>query len=91
MMAAIISERRIEQDLALLSQRFECVRTYSVTGLAVPKVAGKFGLKVLLGAGLSPHPVATRKELERVIALANSIPPWCAPSSSATRHCCARR
>ena len=70
-----ISERRIEQDLALLSQRFECVRTYSVTGLeAVPKLAGKFGLKVLLGAWVSADPVATRKELERVIALAKQHP-----------------
>lgn len=65
----------IEQDLALLAGTFECVRTYSVTGLeAVPAVAEKLGLKVLLGAWVSADPIATRKELRGVIDLARRHP-----------------
>lgn len=71
----VISSQRIETDLALLSQRFDCVRTYSVTGLEeVPAQAQKFGLKVLLGAWVSSDPVATQKELEKVIVLAKQYP-----------------
>ncbi|PKO24230.1 MAG: beta-1,6-glucan synthase, partial [Betaproteobacteria bacterium HGW-Betaproteobacteria-8] len=46
-----ISPQQIEHDLALLAERFDCVRTYSVgQGLDhVPEAAGKLGLEVLLG------------------------------------------
>jgi exo-beta-1,3-glucanase (GH17 family) len=65
----------IEQDLTLLAKTFDCVRTYSVTGLeAVPAAAEKLGLSVLLGAWVSADPVATQKELLGVIALAKRHP-----------------
>lgn len=71
----VISSQRIETDLALLSQRFDCIRTYSVIGLEeVPAQAQKFGLKVLLGAWVSSDPVATQMELEKVIVLARQHP-----------------
>ncbi|HET8707965.1 MAG TPA: hypothetical protein VFM46_16800, partial [Pseudomonadales bacterium] len=70
-----ISPTRIETDLAILSKRFNCIRTYSVTGLeALPGYAEKFGLKVLMGAWVSSDPVATRKELNKLIELAKQHP-----------------
>lgn len=71
----VIPNSAIEADLTLLAQRFDCVRTYSVAGLeAVPEIAEKLGLEVLLGAWVSSDPVATRKELTNVIALAKQHP-----------------
>ncbi|HEU4707685.1 MAG TPA: beta-1,6-glucan synthase, partial [Methylophilaceae bacterium] len=54
----LITHDQIKHDLSLLSQRFQCVRIYSVDqGLDyVPEAASELGLKVLLGAwvGLNP-------------------------------------
>ena len=70
-----IPRATIEDDLALLARTFECVRTYSVTGLeAVPAVADKLGLKVLLGAWVSADPLATQREIKGLIALARRHP-----------------
>jgi exo-beta-1,3-glucanase (GH17 family) len=70
-----ISDRRIEEDLAILSRRFACIRTYSVAGLeAVPVFAEKYGLKVLLGAWVGGDPVLTQKELTKVVELARRHP-----------------
>jgi exo-beta-1,3-glucanase (GH17 family) len=70
-----ISDQRIDTDLAILSRRFECIRTYSVAGLeAVPAFAEKYGLKVLLGAWISGDPVLSQKEVTKVIELARRHP-----------------
>jgi exo-beta-1,3-glucanase (GH17 family) len=47
----VIPAWQIDEDLAILSKRFDCVRTYSVNqGLdQVPAIAAKYGMKVLLG------------------------------------------
>ncbi|MBM3106727.1 beta (1-6) glucans synthase [Pseudomonas sp. V1] len=64
---------RMDADLALLSQRFECIRTYSMTGLeAIPELARKHGLKVMLGAWINANPVDTQKEVKALIASANA-------------------
>jgi len=49
---AFVSPERIDADLKDLSTRFDCVRTYSMgQGLgAVPEIAGRYGMKVLMGA-----------------------------------------
>ncbi|HEY1588256.1 MAG TPA: glycoside hydrolase family 17, partial [Rhodanobacter sp.] len=51
---AFIGPERIDEDLRALSQRFDCVRTYSQgQGLsAVPEIANRYGMKVLLGIWL---------------------------------------
>ena len=51
---ARVDEQRIAADLAILAQRTRCVRTYSVQqGLdAVPRVARRLGMTVLLGVWL---------------------------------------
>ena len=66
---------RIDADLALLATRFQCVRTYSMTGLeGIPEMARKHGLKLLLGAWVSANPVDTAIEVEALIKSANANP-----------------
>lgn len=66
---------RMDADLALLSERFQCIRTYSMTGLeAIPALARKHGLKVMLGAWVNANPLDTDKEVELLIAAANANP-----------------
>ncbi|MGA7440281.1 MAG: glycosyl hydrolase family 17 protein, partial [Luteibacter sp.] len=69
---AVIAPERIEADLKALSQRFDCVRTYSMSqGLgAVPDIAGRYGMKVLMGIWLGRDPVANAREVELGIAAA---------------------
>ncbi|MFN4283397.1 MAG: glycoside hydrolase family 17 [Alphaproteobacteria bacterium] len=73
----VISPQQIEEDMQLLSGRFDCVRTYSVgQGLdQVPRIAQKYGLKVLLGIWIgrpSPtDPTANEREISVAIQLAN--------------------
>ncbi len=71
-----ISPEQIEQDLALLSKQFECVRIYSVgQGLDhVPKVAQKLGMKVYLGVWIGWIKNLNEKELNLAISLANEYP-----------------
>ena len=68
----VVSQARIAEDLAALSRRFDCVRTYSVgQGLdAVPAIAKRYGMKVLLGAWLSRDPVENAEELALAIDVA---------------------
>lgn len=66
---------RMDADLALLATRFECIRTYSMTGLeALPDLARKHGLKMMIGAWVNSNPVDTAKEVELLIAEANANP-----------------
>lgn len=66
---------RMDADLALLAERFQCIRTYSMTGLeAIPALARKHGLKVMLGAWVNANPVDTDKEITALIASANANP-----------------
>ncbi|AVD84357.1 beta (1-6) glucans synthase [Pseudomonas sp. SWI6] len=66
---------RMDADLALLAERFKCIRTYSMTGLeAIPALARKHGLKVMLGAWVNANPVDTEKEVDLLIAAANANP-----------------
>ncbi len=66
---------RIDADLALLATRFQCVRTYSMTGLeGIPDMARKHGLKLLLGAWVSANPMDTAIEVEALIKSANANP-----------------
>ncbi|MFJ2362761.1 glycosyl hydrolase family 17 protein [Pseudomonas sp. NPDC087697] len=66
---------RMDADLALLATRFECIRTYSMTGLeALPDLARKHGLKLMIGAWVNSNPVDTAKEVDLLIAEANANP-----------------
>lgn len=76
-LATTMAEKsRIDRDLHLLSQRFDCVRTYSVKqGLDyVPEAASRLGMKVLLGAWIGYVKQENDQEFERAIALANQYP-----------------
>ena len=67
-----IEPAQIEADMKALSQRFGCVRTYSVDqGLQeVPRLAKQVGMKVLLGAWIGRKSEDNEKELIRAIDLA---------------------
>jgi len=68
----LVTPERLDEDLKALSRRFDCVRTYSVgQGLdAVPAVARRYGMKVLLGVWLSRNPVENAEELALATAIA---------------------
>lgn len=71
-----ISKQQIRHDLAILAQRFDCVRTYSVgQGLDyVPEAAAEVGLDVLLGVWIGWTEAENQKELKLGIKLANQYP-----------------
>jgi len=73
---AFISPQRIDADLRVLSQRFDCVRTYSQgQGLsAVPRIAARHGMKVLMGIWLSADPRANAEQVRLGIAAAREAP-----------------
>ena len=60
-----IAPAQIEHDLTQLSEHFNCVRTYSVAqGLAaVPGIAQRHGMKVLLGIWLGRDRAANAREI----------------------------
>ncbi|OCX25077.1 glycosyl hydrolase family 17 protein [Pseudomonas graminis] len=66
---------RMDADLALLATRFDCIRTYSMTGMeALPDIARKYGLKLMLGAWVNGNPVDTAKEIKALVTAANTHP-----------------
>ncbi|MCU1715989.1 beta (1-6) glucans synthase [Pseudomonas sp. 5P_3.1_Bac2] len=70
-----IRPEQMDADLALLSQRFECLRTYSVTGLEqLPQLARKYGLKLMVGAWVSRSAADTQIEVNNAIKIANAYP-----------------
>jgi exo-beta-1,3-glucanase (GH17 family) len=70
-----IRRERLEADVALLAQRFDCLRTYSVTGLeALPEIARRHGITLMIGAWVSREAKATRKEIELLVKTANAHP-----------------
>lgn len=71
----VLRPERMDADLALLATRFHCVRTYSMTGLeAMPELARKHGLKLMLGAWVNGNPVDTGKEITALVKAANANP-----------------
>lgn len=73
---AFVSPQQIDADLRALSQRFDCVRTYSQgQGLdAVPAIAARHGMKVLAGIWLGRDRVANAREVQLGIAAARAHP-----------------
>ena len=67
---------QIEADLQRLKQVTDCVRTYSIEhgDDQIPGIAQRLGIKVMLGAWLSPDRVRTRHQIDIVIALARQFP-----------------
>ena len=70
-----IRREQMETDVALLAERFECLRTYSVTGLeALPEIARQHGLKLITGAWVSRNPADTAVEIAGLVKIANTHP-----------------
>ena len=74
--SAFVDAERVDADLRALSQRFDCVRTYSQgQGLgAVPRIARRYGMKVLLGIWLGQDPQANDEQIRLGIATARAYP-----------------
>lgn len=72
----IMTPARIDEDLRALSQRFDCVRTYSQgNGLAaVPAIAARYHMQVLMGIWLSGVSKYNEQEIEQGIATAKANP-----------------
>ena len=68
----VVAPALIEADLRLLSGVTGCVRTYGIDhGLdAVPAIARRLGLRVVLGAWLGRDAAANTAQLDRALALA---------------------
>lgn len=69
-----IAPAQIDADLKALSQRFDCVRTYSQgQGLdAVPAIAGRYGMTVLMGVWIGSDAAANERELALAAATARA-------------------
>jgi glucan 1,3-beta-glucosidase len=71
-----IDPRQIEEDLARLAPLTGCIRTYSIDhGLdQIPEIAGRHGMKVMLGVWLSNLPQLSRHQVDVGIALTRRFP-----------------
>jgi glucan 1,3-beta-glucosidase len=71
-----IDPRQIEEDLARLAPLTGCIRTYSVDhGLdQIAEIAGRHGIKVMLGVWLSNQPELSRRQVAVGVALARRFP-----------------
>jgi glucan 1,3-beta-glucosidase len=71
-----IDPRQIEEDLVRLKPLTDCIRTYSIDhGLdQIPEIAGRHGMKVMLGLWLSNSPDLSRHQIEIAVALAHRFP-----------------
>lgn len=74
--ALMIPVSQMDDDLRYLAERFDCVRTYSTAHGQdqIPRLAQKYGLKVILGAWIGREAERNAKELKEVIDLANAYP-----------------
>lgn len=71
----VLRPQQMDADLTLLATRFDCVRTYSMTGLeGIPALARKHGLKLMLGAWVNANPADTDREVNALIKAANEYP-----------------
>ncbi len=67
------SQAEIAADLRIIATRFKCIRTYSTEGIdEVPAAARSAGLRVMLGAWIGSDGKSNRREVERLVAIANA-------------------
>jgi glucan 1,3-beta-glucosidase len=72
----VIPPEQIDRDLAELAKLTNCIRIYSVDmGLErIPELAGRHGLKVLLGVWISSEARRNDQQIRVGVALANRFP-----------------
>lgn len=71
----VLRPQQMDADLALLAKHFNCVRTYSMSGLeGIPELARKHGLKLILGAWINAIPADSEREVRKLIDAANAYP-----------------
>lgn len=71
-----VTRETIDNDLAIISARFRCVRIYTTLhGMdRVPEIAQKYGLTVIVGTWVSPDLMENMHDLDIAIELANKYP-----------------
>jgi len=70
-----IRRERVAADVAMLAQRFSCLRTYAVKDMEfLPQLAREHGITLMIGAWVSGEPKDTRKEIALLIETANANP-----------------
>jgi exo-beta-1,3-glucanase (GH17 family) len=67
-----VSKETIDADFAIIAKRFRCVRTYTTLyGMdAVPEIAQKYGLTVILGVWVSSDLMENMHDLQTALAVA---------------------
>lgn len=72
----VVPPARIEADLIALKPVSNCVRLYATDqGLAaVPEIANRLGMRVLLGIWIGGEPPKNRLQVDQTIRLANAYP-----------------
>jgi exo-beta-1,3-glucanase (GH17 family)/cellulose synthase/poly-beta-1,6-N-acetylglucosamine synthase-like glycosyltransferase len=67
---------QIQQDLSLIAQHTDSIRSYTVAGAMgdLPQLAKPLGLRLALGAWLGPDSQANADEVRRLIEIANMAP-----------------
>jgi len=70
------TRQQLEEDMAVAAKHFTRIRTYSNTHqfAAVPELAQKYGLKVILGAWVGANLEDNEKEIAGLIQAANAYP-----------------
>ncbi len=87
-----LDSAQLDADLALLAQRFSCIRLYSMSGLeALPALARKHGLTLLLGAWVNADPRDTEAEIRLLIETARAYPDVSGRCWWAMKPCCVVR
>jgi glucan 1,3-beta-glucosidase len=71
-----VAAAQIEDDLRRLKPVTDCVRTYSIEHGQdqIPAIAQRLGMKVMLGAWISPERARNQHQIDTVIALAKQFP-----------------
>lgn len=66
----------IDEDFRIIAQRFRCVRTYtSLYGMdAVPDIAEKYGLTVIMGVWIGSDMMENMHDLDTALAAAKNSP-----------------
>ena len=67
-----VSKETIDADFAIIAKRFRCVRTYTTLyGMdAVPEIAQKYGLTVILGVWISSDLMENMRDLQTALTVA---------------------
>jgi exo-beta-1,3-glucanase (GH17 family) len=68
------TREEIDSDLKVLAGKVSALRTYGAADAAVPELAERYGMNVVVGAWIGPHAEQNEKEIATAIELARTRP-----------------